>query len=63
MKSGDVDTNTLRGLGEDAKALLDDAADRIEALEQEVAELTTRCGDYEEEIASLNELINEMGAE
>jgi hypothetical protein len=39
MRSGKVNTDQLRGLAEDAKTMLDEAAERIEDLETDNADL------------------------
>ena len=58
-----VDTKALRRWSQEVEQQIDELADVIDELKGEVAELTTRCGDYEDEIAGLNKLLDEMGAE
>jgi uncharacterized protein YukE len=58
-----VDTKAVRTWSKEVQQQIDELADVIEDLEAQLAELTTRCGNYEDEIGDLNRMLDEMGAE
>ena len=58
-----LDTRAARAWSREVEQGIDELADVIDDLEEQVAELTTRCSNYEDEIAELNKLLDEMGAE